>query len=202
MVILLPFAPNRAKKRLESVAGATGYGENAAQADWTETITSSLDRSRSSRSPPKDGKNRSLRMRFMHAGYRGNACCLYFGAKTLLALLFPAIAYLYVTIGGVKLGTEGMLAVLLGAGALGYYLPNVVLSRLVFVRKREIFENSSHAADPMLVCVESGLGLDADEEKVTEEMRLKSIPLAEELHLVNSNCVRAARGRRHCAIWH
>ena len=38
MVILLPFAPNRAKKRLESVAGATGYGENAAQADWTETI--------------------------------------------------------------------------------------------------------------------------------------------------------------------
>jgi tight adherence protein C len=184
MVILLPFAPNRAKKRLESVAGATGYGEKLPKRT-DETIVKLADRSRNSRSL-RGWEESPLRMRFMHAGYRGNApVALYFGAKTLLALLFPAIAYLYVTIGGVKLGTEGMLAVLLGTGALGYYLPNVALSRLVFVRQREIFENFPDAADLMLVCVESGLGLDAALAKVTEEMRLKSIPLAEELHLVN-----------------
>jgi len=186
MVILLPLAPNRAKKRLESVAGATGYGENAAQADWTETIVKLAGPFAKLSLPSEGWEGSPLRMRFMHAGYRGNApVALYFGAKTLLALLFPAIGYLYITIGGIKLGTEGMLAVLLGTGALGYYLPNVVLSRLVFVRQREIFENFPDAADLMLVCVESGLGLDAALAKVTEEMRLKSIPLAEELHLVN-----------------
>ena len=55
----------------------------------------------------------------------------------------------------------------------------------MFVRQREIFETFPDALDLMTVCVESGLGLDAALAKVTEEMRLKSIPLAEELHLVN-----------------
>jgi len=55
----------------------------------------------------------------------------------------------------------------------------------VFLRQREIFETFPDAADLMLVCVESGLGLDAALVKVTEEIRIKSLALAEELHLVN-----------------
>jgi tight adherence protein C len=55
----------------------------------------------------------------------------------------------------------------------------------VFYRQREIFENFPDAADLMLVCVESGLGLDAALVRVADEMRLKSVNLAEELHLVN-----------------
>jgi tight adherence protein C len=78
-----------------------------------------------------------------------------------------------------------MLLILLSAGAVGYYLPNAVLSRLVFIRQREIFETFPDAADLLLVCVEAGLGLDAALVKVAEEMRLKSEALAEELHLVN-----------------
>jgi tight adherence protein C len=52
-------------------------------------------------------------------------------------------------------------------------------------RKREIFENFPDAADLMLVCVEAGLGLDAGLVKVTDEIRMKSIALAEELHWTN-----------------
>jgi tight adherence protein C len=37
----------------------------------------------------------------------------------------------------------------------------------------------------MLVCVEAGLGLDAALTKVADEIRLKSVALAEELHLTN-----------------
>src|SRR5262245_47053168 len=172
MILLVVFNPNRAKQRLESLGTATGYGDKAAQADWTQTVVR-LAESFAKLSVPTEGWEQSpMRTRFMHAGYRGDApLALYYGAKTLLALLLPAIAYLYLGMGGFKGGTNWLLLVLLSTAAVGYYLPNVVLSRLVFVRQREIFENFPDAADLMLVCVESGLGLDAALAKVTEEIR-------------------------------
>ena len=78
----------------------------------------------------------------------------------------------------------GKLALLLSAATLAYYLPNLVLTHLVELRQRQIFENFPDAADLMLVCVESGLGLDAALQRVTDEIRLKSLALAEELQLV------------------
>ena len=51
--------------------------------------------------------------------------------------------------------------------------------------RREVFDNFPSAADLMLVCVEAGLGLDGALIKVSEEIRRKSLPLAEELHLTN-----------------
>jgi len=68
---------------------------------------------------------------------------------------------------------------------LGCYLPNIVLRLMVRERQREIFENFPDAADLMLVCVEAGLGLDAALVKVTEEIRVKSEALAQELHWTN-----------------
>ena len=56
---------------------------------------------------------------------------------------------------------------------LGYYLPNLVLARLEFVRQREIL-SFPDAADLLMVCVEAGLGLDAALVKVTDEMRLRA----------------------------
>jgi tight adherence protein C len=84
--------------------------------------------------------------------------------------------------------------VLLLTAAIGYYIPNAVLSRLVFLRQREVFETFPDAADLMLVCVESGLGLDAALLRVADEIRIKSRVLAEELHLLNLE-IRAGAGR-------
>ncbi|MEO7937877.1 MAG: type II secretion system F family protein, partial [Burkholderiaceae bacterium] len=71
------------------------------------------------------------------------------------------------------------------AALVGCYLPNVVLRFLLRRRTRQIFESFPDAADLMLVCVEAGLGLDAALGKITEEMRMSSPALAEELHLTN-----------------
>jgi tight adherence protein C len=186
LVVLLPFAPGRAKQRLDAFADAAGFEERAAQAQWTQTVVNFAGKFAKLSLPSEGWENSPLRLRFLHAGYRGDTpVMLYFGAKTLLAVLFPVIAYVYIMLGNAKLGTNGMLLMLLASGAIGYYLPNVVLSRLVFVRQREIFESFPDAADLLMVCVEAGLGLDAALVKVTEEMRLKSEALAEELHLVN-----------------
>jgi tight adherence protein C len=186
LVVLLPFAPGRAKQRLGALAGAATLGEKAAQTQWTQTVVNLAGKFAKLSLPSEGWEKSPLRLSFLHAGYRGDApVMVYFGAKTLLAILFPVIAYVYIVLGGGKVDTSGMLLTLLSSGAIGYYLPNAVLSRLVFVRQREIFESFPDAADLLMVCVEAGLGLDAALVKVADEMRLKSEALAEELHLVN-----------------
>jgi tight adherence protein C len=186
MVVLLSFAPSRAKQRLDAFTDVDQFGEKAAQAQWTQTVVNVAGKFAKLSLPSEGWESSPLRLRFLHAGHRGDApAILYFSAKTLLAVLFPIIAYVYVMLGGATFGTNSMLLLLLACGATGYYLPNFVLSRLVFVRQREIFETFPDAADLLMVCVEAGLGLDAALVKVAEEMRLKSEALAGELHLVN-----------------
>ena len=195
LVILLKLVPTGTQRRLDSVNGASGYAPERGDVGWNETVVK-LAQPFAKLSLPSQGWEQSpLRLRFIHAGYRGNApVALYFGAKTLLALVLPALTYLYMIVASVKWGTSGLASVLLLTAAIGYYIPNAVLSRLVFLRQREVFETFPDAADLMLVCVESGLGLDAALLRVADEIRIKSRVLAEELHLLNLE-IRAGAGR-------
>ena len=186
--VLLLLAPRPAQRRLNEVAGTTPYGEaKRAEADAWVTTVAKLTGPFARLSLPKEGWETSpLRLRFFHAGLRGQGpITVYFAAKTLLAVSLPMLAYLYLATLGVNLPPQGMLVLLFGLATLGYYLPNGVLRHLVEVRQRTLFENFPDAADLMLVCVESGLGLDAAMARVADEIKLKSLPLAQELHLVN-----------------
>jgi tight adherence protein C len=136
--------------------------------------------------PDEGWESAPLRIRFMNAGLREKwAPIAYFAAKTILALAFPALCFLFIAATGMRLGTEELLFTVLIAAAIGYYLPNVVLAEIVRRRKREIFENLPDAIDLMTVCVEAGLGLDAALVRVAEETEMTSRPLAEELRLVS-----------------
>ena len=184
LIVLMPFAPGRAKQRLDAFADAPTFGGKAAEALWTQRVVNLAGKFGKLSLPTQGWENSPLRLRFLHAGYRGDTpTMVYFGAKTLLALLLPVITYLF-ALGSANLGMSGMLFMLLGSGTVGYYLPNFVLARLEFVRQREVFESFPDAADLLMVCVEAGLGLDAALVKVTDEMRLRSEALAEELHLL------------------
>jgi tight adherence protein C len=94
------------------------------------------------------------------------------------------LAYILLSFGGGHMSLNGTMMVLLGAAAFGYYLPNVILSRMVMVRQREIFETFPDALDLMTVCVEAGLGVEAAINRVAEEIEHKSEILSEELHMV------------------
>ncbi len=110
----------------------------------------------------------------------------YFGAKTVLALVFPLLAFFLLAVVAKSPAKGPMLLMwLLIAASIGYYLPNLILSRLVFVRQREIFENFPDALDLMTVCVEAGLGTEAALTRVAEDMVHKSETLSDELRLVN-----------------
>lgn len=178
------FTPSAAQRRLRELAG-NGAPVQSASAAFIETLAK-VTQPFAKLSVPEEGwANSPLRVRFMNAGLRSpNAPAAFFGAKTLLALVLPTVAYMWLALSGSALGTEAYMAALLFSAALGYYLPNFVLRRLVFLRQREIFETFPDALDLMTVCVEAGLAIDAALMKVAEEMRHKSQALSDELHLV------------------
>ncbi len=176
--LLIWFTPTRTEQRLEAMAG----GPDRA---WAATVVRLAGPLAKLSAPPGDWDASPLRVRFFNAGIRqASAQPVYYAAKTALPLAFGLGAYLVMGVMGASEGLVLLLYVAIGA-MVGTYIPNLVLWWLVRLRQREIFETFPDAADLMLVCVEAGLGLDAALSKVAEEIKIKSVCLAEELHLTN-----------------
>lgn len=137
-------------------------------------------------SVPDEGWERSaLRTRFMNAGWRKRgAPMLFFAAKTVLALGLPLITAIVLLAFAPRLRGDRFLFILLVVAALGYYLPNLVLSHIAGRRQREIFETIPDALDLLTICVEAGLSLERALVKVASEIHIKSVTLAQELQLV------------------
>jgi tight adherence protein C len=176
----LHFTPSKTDQRLKSLSAA-GIRENT----WTETVVRLAGPLAKLSAPEGEWETSPLRLKFLNAGFRReDARLLYFGAKTVLPLLFAFATY---TLMLLSTGTQGLtlLMFVLMAALLGCYLPNLVVHVMRKRRQREIFEIFPDAADLMLVCVEAGLGLDASLTKVADEMSRRSVALAEELHLTN-----------------
>jgi tight adherence protein C len=73
------------------------------------------------------------------------------------------------------------------AGALvGYYLPDVFISNMTARRQQSIMRAFPDALDLMLICVESGMSIEAAFGKVAAEIGTQSAELAEELGLTTA----------------
>lgn len=126
-----------------------------------------------------------IRTRFMHAGIRHrSAPALFFATKTMLAVGSPLAIFFILLASGTPYSTNELLTWLLATAAAGYYLPNLVLNRLIERRERDIFENFPDVLDLLTVCVEAGLAIDAALNRVAIEIELKSKVLSDELMLV------------------
>lgn len=70
------------------------------------------------------------------------------------------------------------------AGALlGYYMPDLFVSNIISRRRQSIMHAFPDALDLMLICVESGMSIEAAFTKVAAEIGVQSVELAEELAL-------------------
>jgi tight adherence protein C len=181
---MMLFASGALRERL---AGSMGRSENS-RADgigWVERMARAV-RPLTKLSVPEEGWEKSaLRTRFMSAGWRNPAApTLYFASKSAFALGAPAFAGLVMFVVPGAAGGTKVLFLLLLAATCGYYLPNVVMRRIVDRRKREIFESIPDALDLLTVCVEAGLSLERGLVKVTAEIHIKSVTLAQELQIV------------------
>jgi tight adherence protein C len=183
------FGADALRRRMRRTVRAAPPGEEATpDGGWIERAARAVQ-PLSRLSLPEEGWERSpLRTRFMNAGWRHQAApTLYFAAKSLLALLFPALlAGAFVSGAGAGLAVlqQGFLPLLFLGATVGYYLPNFLLRRLARRRQREIFENIPDALDLLTVCVEAGLSLERAMAKVAGEIHIKSVALAQELQLV------------------
>ncbi|KAI3592626.1 Type II/IV secretion system protein TadC, associated with Flp pilus assembly [Cupriavidus sp. U2] len=185
--VLYAFSPDRMRGRMERIASETGSftgdaGQRQALIDtivrWAQPV--------SRLSLPKEGWEHSqLRIRFMNAGWRNaNAAPLYFAAKTLLAVALPMLGLVATASTPAFQQESAMFAMLAVLAAIGYYIPNILLSRKVATRQRTVFEEFPDVIDLLTVCVEAGLGLDAALMRVADELALRCPVLADELQLM------------------
>ncbi|QGZ40640.1 tight adherence protein C [Pseudoduganella flava] len=179
------FSPVPLRERLRAFLGTADETPGAGDGQWVERVARAA-KPLTKLSLPEEGWERSpLRTKFINAGWRSaSAPTLYFAAKTVLALGTPAMLAMLVAgmAGGVL--RNGFLLVMFSGAGLGYYLPNVVLTRKAASRQRDIFENIPDALDLLTVCVEAGLSMERALTKVAAEIDVKSVVLAQELQLV------------------
>ncbi|NGM85864.1 type II secretion system F family protein [Parapusillimonas sp. SGNA-6] len=122
--------------------------------------------------------------KLVSAGYRQpGALPLLMGLAAGMALL---IIVLIVLVAWPLMGSGNALMRSLSlfvGGYLGLLLPRLVLDRLVARRQRAITRHFPDALDLMVVCVNSGLGLNAALQRVAHEMAFLAPELADELAL-------------------
>jgi tight adherence protein C len=128
------------------------------------------------------------RDKLAQAGYRGQApmtAFLFFRFAAPFIVFALALLYIFVLTNFNLPGlTKFMIAT--GAGLIGYYLPDLFISNLISRRRESIMRAFPDALDLMLICVESGMSIEATFNRVAAEIGTQSPELAEELGLTTA----------------
>ena len=132
--------------------------------------------------------NEELRENLKRAGLRGQApvvSFMFFRIAAPIVLFVSALAYVFF-IGDVAYPPMIKVMIALGAGFLGFYVPNVFISNLAAKRQQSIKQAWPDSLDMLLICVQSGMSVEAAFGKVAKEIARQSIELAEEMTLTTA----------------
>ena len=122
------------------------------------------------------------------AGYRGqNPVFVFLSLRLIMPVIFGAVAILYIFF-ILQLEQPFMLklAIALAFAYFGYFGPTIWVRNQITKRQKSIRRAWPDALDLLLICVESGMGIEGAFRKVSEEIGVQSIPLAEELSLTTA----------------
>jgi tight adherence protein C len=122
------------------------------------------------------------------AGFRGpKPVSTFYFFRFVMPFVFAVVAvfYLYVVNDFGLLPMQKIAACSVALGA-GYYAPNLYISNIAQKRRESIVGAFPDALDLMLICVESGMSIEAAIAKVGAEVGGASIELAEELSLLTA----------------
>ncbi len=129
-----------------------------------------------------------LRSQLAQAGMRGrSAVVVYVSSRILLSLflflgvlIFLQFAKDFPYPDFVKFIFAGV------AGAVGFYLPRVLLSNTVQKRQQQMIKAFPDTMDLLVICVEAGLGIENAFARVTEELMESAPVLAQELGITSA----------------
>ena len=124
----------------------------------------------------------------VQAGYRGQApyvTYLFFRMVMPVVALAFTVFYVYVVL---KLDQPALVKVgiSIGAAYFGMISPNLFLRNKIQRRQLSIRRAFPDALDLLLICIESGMSIEAAFRKVSEEIGSQSVALAEELTLTTA----------------
>jgi len=128
------------------------------------------------------------RLKLIQAGYRGQApyiTYLFVRMITPVVCFLFSLIYLFVVLkfdqpATIKLG------ICIGAAYVGMQLPLVLLKNKITRRQMSIKRAFPDTLDLLLICVESGMSIEAAFRKVSNEVGTQSVALAEELTLTTA----------------
>jgi tight adherence protein C len=134
--------------------------------------------------PQTELEQSQLKIRLANAGFRSDsAVAVYLGLRVAVLIGFSLLGLaIFLPRYGFK--SDAMMPVGLFV-LIGFILPGIVLWFLRKSRQDAIFLSLPDALDLLVVCVESGLGLDAAMRKVCDEMKDHAKVIAEEFSLAN-----------------
>ncbi len=129
-----------------------------------------------------------VRDKLKMAGLRGQAplvAYMFFRLAMPIIIALVALLYLFV-IADYDYPVLVKIGLAVGAGYIGFYLPNLFINNLVQRRQTSIKNAFPDALDMLLICVQSGMSIEAAFQKVSSEVGPTSLELAEELSLTTA----------------
>jgi len=124
----------------------------------------------------------------VQAGYRGQGpqvSFLFFRMVAPIGMLIFAALYLFVLV-PVNQSPMVKIGMCIAAAYLGIKLPQLFLRNVITRRQQSVRRAFPDALDLLLICVESGMSIDAAFKRVSQEVGSQSVPLAEELTLTTA----------------
>ena len=122
------------------------------------------------------------------AGFRGpqaEVAFLFFRAVTPIALFLFALIYVFF-ISDFDLPVVINIGIAIAAAYIGIKAPELFLRNQIAKRQKSMTRAAPDSMDLLLICVESGMSIDHAFRKVSQEIGIQSVPLAEELSLTTA----------------
>jgi len=133
--------------------------------------------------------NEELRDKLKMAGMRGErplVAFMFFRAAMPPLSAIGALFYLFVVAPNLVPSTGLRVMIVVGAAFVGYYLPIVFVENVVQKRQQSIKSVFPDSLDMLLICVQSGMSVEAAFGKVAREISTQSLELAEEYSLTTA----------------
>lgn len=134
--------------------------------------------------PETGWQDSQTRLRFIRAGLRDpNAPRYFYAIKSFLTLILPVLLLIVFSLFGSHMTLTSKLTYVVLCAAAGYYLPDMFIRSRTSTRQQEMQQALPDLIDLLVICTESGLGMDAAINRVAKEAVGSSVALAEEFHL-------------------
>src|SRR5215469_5991421 len=171
------------KEAMERVAG-TGVSHHEAPPKHPSLIFHDIVKRLGNLVPASPKDVTVMQRRLIRAGFRNqNALKILYGAKALFAVLLPALTALALL--NASWEPSNKFGTVLASVALGFFGPNEYVRMVAKRRQKQIHRGLANSLDLMVVCVESGLGLDQAMMQVSKDLEHAHAEISEEFALVN-----------------